>query len=344
MEKIKKLEIIANWLYKIKRGLINDEILLFPIDMALNRFDLSRFLNKLSIKNEILELENISYSPEFNTIYLINNIDYSSIKEKINLEIVNIILFSSDSNVITSYVDYRKIFIFFNYDSNEPLKNIFSFFNKDTLKDYSDIKITEKDRLKIYLEKQNPILLLKSDYEVFKEYLLYKLFDSTQPIYKSFNHLIKETKYDKYLVNKNILKKLIFFELMLLKEKNILTSTLAMLIYKITTLDLKADKTKIGNYYRKQLGIKSKNQYYLNKLLEDSHSKDIEEFLKQAKVYDLNNSQIILSNEDILKIRIAKKLFLKNKLNLTSNEIQEITELSPSLMNLVLDKLGKETI
>ena len=200
MEKIKKLEIIANWLYKIKRGLINDEILLFPIDMALNRFDLSRFLNKLSIKNEILELENISYSPEFNTIYLINNIDYSSIKEKINLEIVNIILFSSDSNVITSYVDYRKIFIFFNYDSNEPLKNIFSFFNKDTLKDYSDIKITEKDRLKIYLEKQNPILLLKSDYEVFKEYLLYKLFDSTQPIYKSFNHLIKETKYDKYLV------------------------------------------------------------------------------------------------------------------------------------------------
>lgn len=344
MEKIKKLEIIANWLYKIKEGLINDEILLFPIEMALYRINLSKYLNKLSIKNQILKLEDMSYSSGVDTTYLINNIDYSSIKEKINLGTVNIILFSSDPNVITSYLDYKKNFIFFNYDSSESLNFFLSYFDKDTIKDYSDIEITEKDRLKLYLEKEDPILLLKSDYEVFKEYLLYKLFDSKQPIYKSFNHLIKETKYDKYLVNKNILKKLIFFELMLLKEKNILTSTLAMLIYKITTLDLKADKTKIGNYYRKQLGIKSKNQYYLNKLLEDSHSKDIEEFLKQAKVYDLNNSQIILSNEDILKIRIAKKLFLKNKLNLTSTEIQEITELSPSFMNLVLDKLEKETI
>ncbi len=104
---------------------------------------------------------------------------------------------------------------------------------------------------------------------------------------------------------------MILFEVSLLREKRILTATLAMLIYRITTLDLKINKTNIGNYYRKKLGTESENLYNLNKLLEDFDSKGIEEFLKQAKVYDLNKSEIILSNEDRLKIRIAKKLLSK---------------------------------
>lgn len=332
--KNKNLEVIANWLYKAKKGLVNDEILLFHQKDFFSTIDISKFINTLSITNQIIRRGNISEKFGFSQIYLVKDIDYSSIKEKIDLKHANIILFSSDPNVITSYRDYKESFIFFNYPDKDVTDYLY-FLDKSSLEYYSTIDIFEKDRLNIYLEKQDPILLINSDYKIFQGYLFYKLFDLKQPFSKFFDFIMKDTKYEKYIGDKILLNKMILFEVSLLREKRILTATLAMLIYRITTLDLKINKTNIGNYYRKKLGTESKNLYNLNKLLEDFDSKGIEEFLKQAKVYDLNKSEIILSNEDRLKIRIAKKLLLENNLNLTSEQIQEITELSPNLINLL---------
>lgn len=333
--KNKNLEVIANWLYKAKKGFVNDEILLFHQKDSFTPSYISKFINTLFIGNQIITKKDISEKFEFSKIYLVNNIDYDSIKEKIDLRVTNIILFSSDPNVVTSYRDYKKSFIFSNYTGKDATEYL-SFLNKKSLEYYSTIDILEKDRFNIYLEKQDSISLINSDYEIFFKYLFYKLFDLTQPFSNFFDFIMKDTKYEKYLGNKTLLNKMILFEVSLLKEKRILTATLAMLIYRITTLDLKENKTNIGNYYRNKLGIESKNLYNLNKLLENFDSKDIEEFLKQAKVYDLNKSEIILSNEDRLKIRIARKLLSKNELKLTSEQIQEITELSQDLINLVL--------
>ena len=333
--KNKNLEVIANWLYKAKKGFVNDEILLLHQKGFSSTSSISRFLNTLSITNQIIRRGNISEKFEFSQIYLVKDVDYNSIKEKIDLKSTNIILFSSDSNVITSYRDYKSSFIFFNYPDKDVADYLY-FLDKDSLEYYSTINIFEKDRLNIYLEKEDPILLINSDNKIFEEYLFYKLFDLKHPFSKFFDLIMKDTKYEKYLGDKILLNKMILFEVSLLREKRILTATLAMLIYRITTLDLKINKTNIGNYYRKKLGTESENLYNLNKLLEDFDSKGIEEFLKQAKVYDLNKSEIILSNEDRLKIRIAKKLLSKNELKLTYEQIQEITELSQDLINLVL--------
>jgi hypothetical protein len=332
-EKNKNLEVIANWLYKAKRRFVNDEILLFHQKNTFSSFSISKFLDTLSIKNQIIKRGNISEKFEFSSIYLVNDIDYSFIKEKINFNETNLILFSSDPNVVTSYMDCKRKFIFFDYPNDDTIDYL-SFLDEKKLEYYSTIDISEKDRLNIYLEKQDPLFLINSDHKIFHEYLFFKLFNLKQPFSKFLDFIIKDTKYERYLGNETLLNKMILFETTLLKERNILTATLAMLVYRITTLDLKADKTNIGNYYRKKLGTESKNLYNLNKLLENFDSKDIIEFLKQAKVYDLNKSKIILSNEDRLKIRIAKKLFLENELNLTSNQIQEITEISSTLIDL----------
>lgn len=329
----KKLDLIGNWLYKVKDGLINDEILLFfdKRNFSLNGF--SKLLNTLNIKNKIITLGNISNKVEYELLYLINDLNYVLLKDKIDFKKTNIVLFSSDPNIITSYLDNKTSFIFSDYTVDN-----FSYINKYNIELYSSTDpIEKKDRLKFYLEKKDPISLINSDSKTFQEYLFYKITNLKQPFSKFINFIIRDTKYEKYLENKTLFYKMIQFEVSLLREKRILTATLAILTYRIATLDLIANKTNIGTFYRKRLGIGSENLYNLDKLLEHFNSKDIEEFLKQAKTYDLNKSQIILSNEDNLKIRIAKKLLLRNELKLTYEEIQEITELSSDLMNLVLE-------
>ena len=92
--------------------------------------------------------------------------------------------------------------------------------------------------------------MINSDSKHFQEYLFYKITNLKQPFSKFINFII-EILNMKYLENKTLFYKMIQFEVSLFKRKRILTATLAILTYRIATLDLIANKTNIGTFIGK---------------------------------------------------------------------------------------------
>ena len=67
-----------------------------------------------------------------------------------------------------------------------------------------------------------------------------------------------------YILPDNLWKNIIKAEVYILRLYNILTSQLAVAIYRASTLQFSASTTKIGIFYRKNLGIKSKTIHLPN--------------------------------------------------------------------------------
>jgi hypothetical protein len=108
----------------------------------------------------------------------------------------------------------------------------------------------------------------------------------------------------------------IYNEVTLFKEKQILTSRLAVLLYRVCTLDVLASTTKVGRYYANKTGSRSKVFKNVSPVGKDLHTKSF-------KAYDLS------VNEKEMKVRkeIAMNLISEPKVNLELDEIAKITKL-----------------
>jgi len=123
-------------------------------------------------------------------------------------------------------------------------------------------------------------------------------------------------------------------DIIILQEKNILTSRLSIAIYRKAMLDINANVTEIGRYYSKLLGQRSKS-VNLKKICNGT-SIDYDGLTKIiVKAYDLNikeKSQKMLKYELELEIKenIAKKLLYFT--NIDIDTIQRIVELPQSTL------------
>ncbi|MFT7004975.1 MAG: hypothetical protein ACJAWW_002341 [Sulfurimonas sp.] len=159
---------------------------------------------------------------------------------------------------------------------------------------------------RLYIE-EFPIIMFYLeilDFPKIEDFLFYNILDNT-PISSNIEYLIKDTAYvtDE---NSNTLV-LIEADFYLFQDHLILTSRLAIVLYRLSTLDLKANRTQIGIFYRDTLNFKSE---IIN--LKNSIFIKLPSYMKKTfRGYDLTNKP---KTENEIRVEIAKKL-LKNKVD-----------------------------
>jgi hypothetical protein len=250
--------IIANWFTNIKNGKANEPILLL-IGLT--------YETEIQVKGYLTHISHNQTSEKFYTIgqlkansfrFLENDFERSHILYT-NSSIDYSILASTDREIICIVLDTAKntyLKIDSRFDDLIP--------NCDRYK--SDVILHPKEEYQLIINKRDPIEVLKQSIEAIESLLNFFIYNRYVKFYKFSRVLFRGYTFD--------IKK----DLMFLEETNILTSRLAIVIYKICTFTDEKDKN-IGNFYARRLGVISKKKS--NKLY------DID-----SKCYELNKSSI----------------------------------------------------
>lgn len=237
--------ILIKWLDNLKQNKLNDEILC--IFLEIKKVDNSQ--NFISKRINILK-----------DTFTKNNIDSCSYEIFDSQNFGNLSKIKSDLNnifICNIGMDILKI-----NDCNSKLICVL----------FNDL-IDNKQNFQLYFEylfinKQDPLFFLKEySIKIKKENNMTQNYSNAyynyNPIYNmiflAFKYYgnIKSLKSDNLLASKFFVKEL-EYDIDVLCYRNILTSKLAIALYKITTLKLNDSNTKIGTYYKKNLGITSK--------------------------------------------------------------------------------------
>jgi hypothetical protein len=237
-------KLVNHWFYNLINHKVNDEILLLvlPSDKY-HREKLKNSFSNLQTKNyELIEIESITS---------INKIENNKNTIILGQPRMNIDLLNNLQNCVL----------------HSSWEGSYQFFLSD--KHIEDIKrcsvkkpITGITRYTYFYEPRNPISLLHPLNVDLLEYTILELsmytpqtrpFDFIRQIFSS-SYIYKE-KDKRYSCDwENLIIQDIFY----LSKSHILTARLAMLIYKISIFKLDDSNTKIGNFYRIKLGLKSK--------------------------------------------------------------------------------------
>jgi len=119
-----------------------------------------------------------------------------------------------------------------------------------------------------------------------------------------------------------------------LKKSNVLTSRLAIVLYRFAFLDYSASHTFIGRYIHKLFGVKSKTMNYKSSaLIQCPLHNDLRN--KNFKAYDLsiNESEIAIRKE------IAKNLISLGSSKINSKDIAKVTGLTDKIVDTLKKKL-----
>lgn len=180
----------------------------------------------------------------------------------------------------------------------------------------SNFNIEEKEEYKFYLKSIEPCSFLDMEAkEIFDRVIFYN--DTiNEPLFKTsiFSELFKSVDLNQSSYLSEIKKDLKLFE-----GEKILTSRLAVFLYRVT-YNIKASTTKVGRYFSIRLGLRSKTFSGYNR--------------KSFKGYDLNVDE----RERLIKIEIAKRLCSLNIRKLDVEKIAMVTELPVNLI-IKLNKL-----
>lgn len=220
---------LINWLDNLKNNKLNDEILCIFVKNKIE--NISNKIVDIFTKNDInSDLYQILFSQDFDHI--------SNIKSSSNIILIcNIrmnILKINDSDSKLICILFNKLT--YNLQHNTP--SLFEY---------------------IYIDKEDPLSILKL-------YSTKNKNDDVQSYRKDYYHIdylykIIFSKFDYYgniksLKSDNLLSSKFFeneleYDLNVLCYRNILTSKLAIALYKITTLKFNDSNTRIGTYYKK---------------------------------------------------------------------------------------------
>jgi hypothetical protein len=139
--------------------------------------------------------------------------------------------------------------------------------------------------------------------------------------------LIKETSY--LADNKKELINLLYEDLNMLEYKHILTSRLSIITYRLLFFDLEAKSTAIGNFYRKELNIKSKSYKFNN--LNNNH----DSFYFTDLVNKTFRGYQLLKIEERPKIKIRIPDFFDEKIKIAKNLLRNKVKIE-----VVSDSIG----
>lgn len=354
-----RTKLIEYWFYNLTHEIINNEILLVTT---------SNYRIIKIIKNYLIELINLKEKNADKELFkeenLINNLNHSFILvDNINYLLdfqnhykgkKNFILLLTDKFTINELGILNQPLLIFDDKyifSNITANKIDSIIEELMIKLKEDIEkpnILPEHRLFYYIGIFEPInIILDSNKKLAKIVILYIFYFYKELMPNFDNHrfiktVIKNTLFESY-ESKEYLEELIERDSILFEEHSLLTSRFAIILYKITKLDLFKKNTEIGNYYSDRLNIQSTNFYkeYGQFSKDFRNRKDLfAKLFKSSKGYYLDPLIARLSSRDATKVIIARKLLLDKKLDLTQKEIREITDLSPKLMMLLVKSLG----
>ena len=290
------------------------------------------FYNLLTSKgnNTVLLLHSSKHNIAHNIVQLLSNLDcprgdyiicnesdfnrFKSIKKN-----KNIILILAESKNILSLLNFRKMigksFLFVGKDSGFYL-DMKQYINNNNS---NSVSIPDNKKYLYFIEEINPYHIIKSATEIeIKNYLNFIIHNTFLSLSskKSLSLLINDTTYtnDDYL-------KSTYCDIETLKTDNILTSRLAVVIYRIALLDFTASPTKIGRYFHEMSGSKSKTFNKNNKRI-TTINYDLAK--KNFKAYDLsvNEAEIAIRKE------IAQNLIILSNGDLDPTMIAEATKLT----------------
>jgi hypothetical protein len=302
------ISLIQQWLQKAIQGNVNEDILFIDnnIQPLISNIDIIRSKYK---------------NAKFN-IYLIDDSIRSNIPTNpLSLEKNNIILKGMVSNINESFQKflrqtYGKKILYFK--TSLPLEQIVEKINSGV---YNDIAFNVNKIEPISLE-----YLLKNHRSINVEDFLLKELTNRQNIL-SLNKLaemgmtINELTWLQYDIG-------------ILQKCNVLTSRLAVILYRFTFLDLNANYTLIGRYIHQICGVRSKT---MNSKYSSLTNCLLPEDLKQKnfKAYDLsvNESDIAIREEiatKLLNLQI-KQLDIKKIAMVTSLTIEKIEKLKKKM-------------
>ncbi|MDD3344174.1 MAG: hypothetical protein PHR87_11450 [Sulfurospirillaceae bacterium] len=319
--------LIGNWFIKVAREEINDEILLFSTKKSVS------FVSIQDSINSIMDGAPKQYSPSFAwternntrynlaesekkvlayqyvstngyTIYLLDSHNINIINEIKNYKNKNknIIIISANNYI---YTDFSRSMLHLHIDNEINLKS--DFIHPQYIKNLQHIisnnmnppKITYTDRYKYYLEFLPIVKIIQSNnFNVIREFISFRLTASSY-LNASLDLLLHDTSYHE---NKFVLDDLIDADIYLLRTHRILTSRLAIVIYRLSFFDLSANKTQIGLFFKKELNVKS-TTINLNNLNIEFINEDLS--TKSFRGYDLRSP---VQTEYTIRVEIAKKL------------------------------------
>ncbi|CAA6816933.1 MAG: Unknown protein [uncultured Sulfurovum sp.] len=211
-------------------------------------------------------------------------------------------------------------------NNHKFFENMSEYIWEDEEPNYSNEFLVKEERYLYFFEKVDPLSLIEKSNVELESYI--KKTKTIYTYFESYEKIEANTKYENMAEDnfESILK----MDIANIVNCKILPSRLAVLVYRLSTLNINATKTEAGRYFHKKLGTKSKNYNYhslqkTNKLqLPHLSSGSLQEFmLKYFKAYDLQ------SNETETKIRkeIARELKRLKKLKLNISDIAKVTKL-----------------
>lgn len=320
-----KLKLVGHWLYNFKNKKPNSDILFIDFKGEEQYATIKKFILEIDRDCNIVRNNKLDTDVEPSKNYLF----YNGLEnyKKLSLEDKNIVIVSSSPLNFNHFKIYEKPVLFLGVERLYALENI---------ENYSETPdIPRKMRHLFYIEQTNPIELVKSkNIEAVRNFLYFRLFEQNEifrnPLVR-IGSVIKKTNFEESN-ELNLLKELINRDLILLENKKILTSRLAVVLYKVATLDTNENITVIGRYYGNALNIKSKNFYSVYQEFSDDfeQSKGVfKNFKKKSfKGYELGKATM---SEYETRIEIAKNL-IQNTI-LDTQTISIVTSLSKEEIN-----------
>ena len=340
--------LIGKWFLNVKKNIVNEEILLLSSTenislesvkhfvhkvipettkpTGLNSyFDMTfRFRNEESKNNTITsKILKSQYLTESYSIHILNSENMDIINQIRNYKnkTKNLIVVTSNNY---HYSDYARPLLYLQLQSEILEKN--HFLPEKYADNLNDIvnhnlhspNIPFNQRYLYYIEMLPIVSIIKNkQFNTIANFISYYINQKSYiPI--DINILLEDTSYKD---NRYHLIDLIEADIYLLSNYEILTSRLAIVMYRLSFLDLKAHKTKIGLFVKDNLKVQSK-PINLKTITSEFINQDLNE--KSFRGYILNKKT--KSNEDI-KLEIAKRLL---KHNVDINIVSKATKLSTS--------------
>jgi len=321
--------LIGNWFMKVARGDINNEILLFSTMKNVSFISIQNSINSImdgvpsqqdmTMNVRVPQSYRKTYTPSESekkvltyryisqngyTIYLMDSHNINIINEIKNYKNKNnnIIIIAANNYI---YTNFSRPLLYLHVDNEINHTN--EFINPQYIRNLQYIinnnitspNITYIERYKYYLEFFPIVKIIQSNnFSVIKDFIRFRL-NEKKYFQIDIDLLLHDTSYQE---NKFELQDLIDADIYLLQTYNILTSRLAIVVYRLSFLNLSANKTKIGLFFKKELNVKS-TIINLNNLNIEFINEDLS--TKNFRGYNLTNP---IQTDYNTRLEIAKKL------------------------------------
>lgn len=303
----KRIELVKHWLYNYERGIKNEEILIIRSHATYNVHITDKSESaRIKAKFKTFELEewlkNRESDYEDNIILTVNKIPSISQIKSIQMKILYISTFEQ-------YKEYSLYDFLYSLDKDKPT---------------SKPNISNNESIIHYIYKHEPLEAIQKIQANCTWYLsdIFQFFE--RPSHTFSTLLIRNTN----LPTNNDLIPYLLNDIEILKIKGILTSRLAISLYRRATFDLDANVTQIGLYYSKIFGkskvVDLKNISKDTSVNYNGLSKTI---VKAYDIYKKCKSEKEIRKELEIEIKqdIARKLF--NFTDIDFDTVKKIVEL-----------------